>query len=102
MLSILGLFLLLTSFFGCKAQQVQSATPSEKEERPPIVSNVLSQFERELTSIVEAVSPSVVTIFATQERREIEIPFPFPFPMPPQERRSLGSGVIIYHRGNKL
>ncbi|MFN3869935.1 MAG: Do family serine endopeptidase [Aquificaceae bacterium] len=102
MLSILGLFLLLTSLFGCKAQQVQSATPSEKEERPPIVSNVLSQFERELTSIVEAVSPSVVTIFATQERREIEIPFPFPFPMPPQERRSLGSGVIIYHRGNKL
>ncbi len=102
MLSVTSLFLILTLFFGCKAQQVQSAIPSQKEERPLIVSNVLSQFEQELTSIVEAVSPSVVTIFATQETREIEIPFPFPFPMPPQERRSLGSGVIIDHRGNKL
>ncbi|MFN3598137.1 MAG: Do family serine endopeptidase [Aquificaceae bacterium] len=100
MLSITSLFLLLTLFFGCKAQQVQSAIPSQKEERPLIVSDVLSQFEQELTSIVEAVSPSVVTIFATQETREIEIPFPFP--MPPQERRSLGSGVIIDHKGNKL
>lgn len=92
--------ILLILFFGCKAQQVQSETSPQKEEKPPVISHVLSQFEQELTSIVEAVSPSVVTIFATQEGRIMEMPFPFP--APPQERRSLGSGVIIDYKKGKL
>ena len=93
MLSFLIAFFLVSSiFFGCKAQQ-KEAQPT-REEKPVITSNVLSQFEQELTTIVEAVSPSVVTIFATQEITGIEVPFPFPFQIPPQERRSLGSGVI--------
>ena len=102
MVSLLALILTLSFFFGCKAQQVQSATQPQREEKPVIVSNLLSQYEQELTSIVEAVSPSVVTIFALQETREIEVPFPFPFQIPPQERRSLGSGVIIDYKGGKL
>lgn len=99
MISALTLILALSFFFGCKAQQVQSAT---SEKRPVVVSNVLSQFEQELTSIVEAVSPSVVTIFTFQETREFGIPFPFPFQVPPQERRSLGSGVIIDYKNGKF
>ncbi len=101
MLSFLSVFFLLSSlFFSCKAQQ-KEAQPT-KEEKPVITSNVLSQFEQELTTIVEAVSPSVVTIFATQEVSGIEVPFPFPFQIPPQERRSLGSGVIIDHKKGKF
>lgn len=101
MLSFLSVFFLLSSlFFSCKVQQ-KEAQPT-KEEKPVITSNVLSQFEQELTTIVEAVSPSVVTIFATQEVSGIEVPFPFPFQIPPQERRSLGSGVIIDHKKGKF
>jgi len=101
MLSFLIAFFLVSSiFFGCKAQQ-KEAQPT-REEKPVITSNVLSQFEQELTTIVEAVSPSVVTIFATQEITGIEVPFPFPFQIPPQERRSLGSGVIIDHKKGKF
>ncbi len=101
MLSFLSVFFLLSSlFFSCKAPQ-KEAQPT-KEEKPVITSNVLSQFEQELTTIVEAVSPSVVTIFATQEVSGIEVPFPFPFQIPPQERRSLGSGVIIDHKKGKF
>ncbi|MFN4013215.1 MAG: Do family serine endopeptidase [Aquificaceae bacterium] len=92
-------FFFSSLFFGCKAQQKEILPP--KEEKPVITSNVLSQFEQELTAIVEAVSPSVVTIFATQETTGIEAPFPF-FEIPPQERRSLGSGVIIDHRKGKF
>ncbi|MFN3976722.1 MAG: Do family serine endopeptidase [Aquificaceae bacterium] len=92
-------FFFSSLFFSCKAQQ-KEILPS-KEEKPVITSNVLSQFEQELTAIVEAVSPSVVTIFATQETTGIEAPFPF-FGIPPQERRSLGSGVIIDHRKGKF
>lgn len=92
-------FFFSSLFFGCKAQQKEILPP--KEEKPVITSNVLSQFEQELTAIVEAVSPSVVTIFATQETTGIEAPFPF-FGIPPQERRSLGSGVIIDHRKGKF
>ncbi|MFN4318905.1 MAG: Do family serine endopeptidase [Aquificaceae bacterium] len=92
-------FFFSSLFFGCKAQQKEILPP--KEEKSVITSNVLSQFEQELTAIVEAVSPSVVTIFATQETTGIEAPFPF-FGIPPQERRSLGSGVIIDHRKGKF
>ncbi|RME09221.1 MAG: Do family serine endopeptidase [Aquificota bacterium] len=102
MVMFLTFFLGLSLLIGCKAQQVQSANPTPKEERVIPSSGTLSQFEQELTGIVEAVSPSVVTIFATQEVTGIETPFPFPFQVPPQERRSLGSGVIIDYRKGKF
>ncbi|MGC8852797.1 MAG: DegQ family serine endoprotease [Hydrogenobacter sp.] len=90
-------------FTGCKAQKVQ-----EEVQRVQLVkSDVLSQFENELTQIVDKVSPSVVTIFATQEVQMQnpfgeDFPFPFPIPIPPQERRSLGSGVIIDYKNGKF
>jgi len=102
MVLLMTLFLSLSLLIGCKAKQVQSVNPSIKEERPALNSGILSQFEQELTNIVETVSPSVVTIFATQEVAGIEAPFPFPFQIPPQERRSLGSGVIIDYKKGKF
>ncbi len=102
MVLLMTLFLSLSLLIGCKAKQVQSVNPSIKEERPALNSGILSQFEQELTNIVETVSPSVVTIFATQEVTGIEAPFPFPFQIPPQERRSLGSGVIIDYKKDKF
>ncbi len=100
-----ALFMSLLLIFGCKAQQVQkvdTSPPPQQQSKPVVSSQVLSQFEQELTAIVEAVSPSVVTIFATQEVSGIEFPFPFPFQIPPQERRSLGSGVIIDYKKGKF
>ncbi|MGB9873847.1 MAG: Do family serine endopeptidase, partial [Hydrogenobacter sp.] len=91
------------AFTGCKAQKVQ-----EEVQRAPLVkSDVLAQFENELTQIVDKVSPSVVTIFATQEVQMQnpfgeDFPFPFPIPVPPQERRSLGSGVIIDYKNGRF
>ncbi|MDW8032802.1 MAG: Do family serine endopeptidase [Aquificaceae bacterium] len=100
---LLTLSILLSLALGCKAQQVGNPTPSpQKVEKPALSSNLLSQFEQELTTIVEAVSPSVVTIFTTQEAPSIETPFPFPFQIPSPERRSLGSGVIIDYRKGKF
>lgn len=99
--SLVLLFFLI--FTGCKAQKVQ-----EEVQRAPLVkSDVLAQFENELTQIVDKVSPSVVTIFATQEVQMQnpfgeDFPFPFPIPVPPQERRSLGSGVIIDYKNGKF
>jgi serine protease Do len=64
----------------------------------------LAQFERELTELVERVSPSVVAIYSTQEVSSgfgEEFPFFFPFQVP-QERRSLGSGVIIALKNGKF
>jgi len=98
--------LVLISFFlftGCKAQKAQDEVPKA----PLVKSDVLAQFENELTQIVDRVSPSVVTIFATQEVQMQnpfgeEFPFPFPLPVPPQERRSLGSGVIIDYKNGKF
>ncbi len=98
---VLSILLFFSLLISCKAQQTQGKTAS-KVDTPTVASNLLSQFEQELTAIVEAVSPSVVTIFATQEVSGIDMPFPFPFSVPPQERRSLGSGVIIYHRDGKF
>jgi serine protease Do len=79
----------------------------EVPKAPLVKSDVLAQFENELTQIVDRVSPSVVTIFATQEVQMQnpfgeEFPFPFPLPVPPQERRSLGSGVIIDYKNGKF
>ncbi|MCX8164031.1 MAG: Do family serine endopeptidase [Aquificaceae bacterium] len=99
----ISLFLALSLLISCRAQQASNIAPQpSKAEKPIIASNLLSQFEQELTSIVEAVSPSVVTIFATQEVTGIETPIPFPFQIPPHERRSLGSGVIIDHKKGKF
>ncbi|MCS7284339.1 MAG: Do family serine endopeptidase [Hydrogenobacter thermophilus] len=93
-------------FAGCKAQKVQAET-QRTDNAPLVKSNVLSELENELTQIVDKVSPSVVTIFATQEVQMQnpfgeDFPFPFPFQMPPQERRSLGSGVIIEYKNDKF
>jgi len=96
--------LVLISFFlftGCKAQKAQDEVPKA----PLVKSDVLAQFENELTQIVDRVSPSVVTIFATQEvqmQNPFGEEFPFPLPVPPQERRSLGSGVIIDYKNGKF
>lgn len=93
-------------FTGCKAQKVQAET-QRTDTAPLVKSNVLSELENELTQIVDKVSPSVVTIFATQEVQMQnpfgeDFPFPFPFQIPPQERRSLGSGVIIEYKNDKF
>ncbi len=93
-------FISLLFLLGCKAQTLQKANTPPPQDKPVVSSQVLSQFEQELTAIVEAVSPSVVTIFATQEATNLE--FPFPFQIPPQERRSLGSGVIIDYKKGKF
>ncbi|RMH80518.1 MAG: Do family serine endopeptidase [Acidobacteria bacterium] len=100
MLSIVfSIALALTVFVGCRAQQVQSISQPVKVEQVSLSSGILSQFEQELTNIVDAVSPSVVTIFASQEVGALEFPFPFPVP---RERRSLGSGVIIDYKKGKF
>jgi serine protease Do len=64
----------------------------------------LAQFEKELTELVERVSPSVVAIYSTQEvSRGFGEGFPFFFPFQiPKERRSLGSGVIIALKDGKF
>jgi serine protease Do len=69
-----------------------------------VVSGLLAQFEKELTELVERVSPSVVAIYSTQEvSRGFGEDFPFFFPFQvPQERRSLGSGVIIALKNGKF
>ncbi|ADC90128.1 protease Do [Thermocrinis albus DSM 14484] len=86
---------------GCKAQKVQ-----QPQVTPAVVQTpVLEQFEKELTKVVESVSPSVVTVLSRQEVNinpfDEDFPFPFPFQIP-QERRSLGSGVIIDYKNGKF
>ncbi len=99
------LILLLSTIFsleGCKAQVKES--PQLQASSPVLSAVGLSQIESELTSLVERVSPSVVTILALQKDMTppMEFPFPFPFPTPPRERQSLGSGVIIYYKKGKF
>lgn len=67
---------------------------------------LLEEFEEELQRVVDEVSPSVVTVFAVQEIEfnpfdSFDLPFRFP-PIEPfrQERRSIGSGVIVKKEGN--
>lgn len=98
---VASLFLSLSLLVACKAQAPQTNTSVQTPEKKTVSSGVLAQFEQELTQIVESVSPSVVTIFATQENQEPDFPFPFPFPFP-RERRSLGSGVIIDYKKDKF
>ncbi|MEN3033768.1 MAG: Do family serine endopeptidase [Aquificaceae bacterium] len=95
---ILGLLFLV---FGCKAEEVKTESVQVVQSRPqpqPVQiakGGILEQIEKELTAIVDSVSPSVVTIFTSQE-----VPtFPFGVPF---DRRSLGSGVIIDYKNNKF
>lgn len=105
-LSLLFL-LLLFSIEGCKAQKTTSPSgtvPQPQAQEVSVRSGLLAQFEKELTELVERVSPSVVAIYSTQEVSRGfggEFPFFFPFQVP-QERRSLGSGVIIALKDGKF
>ncbi len=86
---------------GCKAQKVQGSQFQTDTKTATYTPGMLVQFEKELTELVEKVSPSVVAIYSTQEVSTFEEGFPFFFPIP-QERRSLGSGVIIALKGDKF
>jgi len=103
-LSLLFL-LLLFSIEGCKAQKTTSPSGTAPQgQEVSVRSGLLAQFERELTELVERVSPSVVAIYSTQEVSSgfgEDFPFFFPFQVP-QERRSLGSGVIISLKNGKF
>ncbi len=102
MRAVVLLFLFVLSIaIGCRAQ-----TTVGGEEREQINSGgILERFERELTRVVDRVSPSVVTIFAVQEVEfnpfeGFDLPFRIPIEPFRQEKRSLGSGVIVkYERG---
>lgn len=105
-LSLLFL-LLLFSIESCKAQKMTSSSgtvPQPQAQEVSVGSGLLAQFEKELTELVERVSPSVVAIYSTQEvSRGFGEDFPFFFPFQvPQERRSLGSGVIIALKDGKF
>ncbi len=109
----LAVFLMIHSCNASPINEVKKENPSPVKENPQdeeisFNSSILEAFERELTRVVDKVSPSVVTIFAIQE---VEItPFEdfffFRIPLEPfrQERRSLGSGVIVKYdeRKNKV
>ncbi len=62
---------------------------------------VLAQMQDELVQIVKKVSPSVVTIFSTQEVNMPLFPqipgFDLPSPSIPQQTKALGSGVIFQY-----
>jgi len=110
MTAVALIFSLLTLLAGCKAQvpEQEKAKVSEDVERVRINSGgVLEGFERELTKVVDSVSPSVVTIFALQEVEfnpfeEFDLPFRLPIEPFRQERRSLGSGVIVKYEKGKV
>ncbi len=105
--SLLTLTILL-SIIACRAQVEAGNSDSPS---PPVVAKakgdkvlnsngVLSAFEAELTKVVDKVAPSVVTIFAVQEVQfnpfdDFDFPFRLPFEPFRQEKRSLGSGVIV-------
>ncbi|HIQ49362.1 MAG TPA: DegQ family serine endoprotease [Aquifex aeolicus] len=72
-------------------------------------SSVLEDLQDEITSLVEKVSPSVVTIFVIKEQRDMfpipQIPFDFPFKFKPfiRKERAVGSGVIVrYYEDKKI
>ncbi len=93
----------LISIESCKAQKVQTSQFQTETQTATYGSGVLAQFEKELTELVEKVSSSVVAIYSTQEISTFGEDFPFFFPFQiPQERRSLGSGVIIALKGDKF
>jgi len=70
--------------------------------------SVLEDLQDEITSLVEKVSPSVVTIFVIKEQKDIfpipQIPFDFPFRFNKpfiRKERTLGSGVIVKYYEDK-
>ncbi len=104
---LLGIFLSLVIAVSCRAEVGGTPTVAKATTGSSQLNSdgVLSQFERELTKVVDRVAPSVVTIFALQEVEfnpfeDFDIPFRIPFEPFRQERRSLGSGVIVkYEKG---
>ncbi len=81
-------------------------TPAKNNSDEP-KGSILEAFEKELTEIVDRVSPSVVTIFAVQTVEfnpfeDFDLPFRLPFEPFRQERRSLGSGVIVKYEKGKV
>jgi serine protease Do len=84
-LSLLFL-LLLFSIEGCKAQKMtytSGTTLQPQAQEVSVRSGLLAQFEKELTELVERVSPSVVAIYSTQEVSSgFGEDFPFFFPIP--------------------
>jgi serine protease Do len=82
-LSLLFL-LLLFSIESCKAQKMTSPSgtaPQPQTQEVSVGSGLLAQFEKELTELVERVSPSVVAIYSTQEvSRGFGEDFPSSFP----------------------
>jgi serine protease Do len=106
-LLIVAILMILSS---CRAEGEEGKRQTEKKENlvavasgssKPLNSNgVLAAFEAELTRVVDKVAPSVVTIFALQEVQfnpfeDFDFPFRLPFEPFRQERRSLGSGLIV-------
>ncbi len=100
--------LILSIFFGCRAEQPQPPQAQPREEKRVLNGGgILEAFQQELTEVVDRVSPSVVTIFAMQEIEfnpfeDFDLPFRFPIEPFRQERRSLGSGVIVKHEKGKI
>ncbi|NPA32991.1 MAG: DegQ family serine endoprotease [Aquificae bacterium] len=69
-------------------------------------SSTLRELQDEITSLVERVSPSVVTIFVVREQKGVFPHFPFDFPFRfnkpfNRKERSLGSGVIVRYDEDK-
>jgi len=107
--AILSVFALLFLTNSCvKKSRVEQATSTQQPSSQYQLNlnvPVLAQMQNELVQIVKKVSPSVVTIFSTQE---INVPlfpqipgFDFPTPSIPQETKALGSGVIFkYNKQN--
>ncbi len=116
MMRILGLltFALLISLVSCRAkgedsipQKGETVAVSDRGSAPLNSDGVLSAFEAELTKVVDRVAPSVVTIFALQEVEynpfeDFDFPFRLPFEPFRQERRSLGSGLIVKYQKGKV
>ncbi len=102
-LTLLSL-LILSLILGCRAEQ-----PTRPSGGTEVLNGggVLEAFQKELTRIVDRVSPSVVTIFALQEVEfnpfeDFDLPFRLPIEPFRQERRSLGSGVIVKLEKGKI
>lgn len=97
---VLGLFLASSCVKKSKVEHQSSSVPSQNYK---INLNVplLAQMQDELVQIVKRVSPSVVTVFSTQETNVPLFPqipgFDMPMPSIPQETKALGSGIIFQY-----
>ncbi len=101
--AILSVFALLFFANSCvkksRVEQVSSSNQPSNQYQLNLNVPVLAQMQDELVQIVRKVSPSVVTIFSTQEVNVPLFPqipgFDLPTPSIPQETKALGSGVIF-------